>query len=134
MKINHVGYLVKNIDKSIEYFNILGFHVSSEVTHDEIRKIDIVFMTNDGYTIELVSPYDKDSVVSNLMKYYKNCPYHICYEVDEIESSIDELQQNGFVLFEKPEVAPAFNGRKVCFLQSARIGMVELVESDINKW
>lgn len=41
---------------------------------DEIRKVDILFLQKDGYRIELVSPYAPDSVVSGLIRTYKNAP------------------------------------------------------------
>lgn len=36
LKIHHIGYLVKNIDKAIEKFKQLGFKRVSETTCDEI--------------------------------------------------------------------------------------------------
>ncbi|MFR7844069.1 MAG: hypothetical protein ACLU3U_14005 [Gallintestinimicrobium sp.] len=58
-----------------------------EWTHDEIRKVDILFLQKDGYRIELVSPYAPDSVVSGLIRTYKNAPYHLCYEAENFEKS-----------------------------------------------
>ena len=128
MKIDHIGYLVKNIQKAIASFEKLGFSLSSEITHDEIRKADICFMEKDGYVIELVSPYSDDSVVANLIKTIKNSPYHICYKSEDIDKDVEDLSKNGFVVIQEKEVAPAFGNKHVVFLYSARIGMIELVE------
>ena len=80
MNIHHIGYLVKKGPKAQAAFEALGYIAEGEWTHDEIRKVDILFLQKDGYRIELVSPYAPDSVVSGLIRTYKNAPYHLCYE------------------------------------------------------
>lgn len=129
LQIEHIGYLVKKIEPAVLQFRNLGFESVSEVTHDAIRKVDIVFMEKDGLRIELVSPYDKDSVVSNLIKTYRNAPYHICYASSNFQTDLAELQKSGFVLTDEPREAPAFGGRQVAFLFSAKIGLVEILDS-----
>lgn len=128
LKIHHIGYLVKNIDKAIEKFNQLGFKRISETTCDEIRHIHICFMEKDGYVIELVSPYDSNSVVSKLMKQYKNSPYHICYLTNKFEETCTALQTVGYVMLDNPLPAPALEGKRVVFLISHISGMIELLE------
>lgn len=129
LKIHHIGYLVKNIDKAIEKFKQLGFKCVSETTCDEIRYIHICFMEKDGYVIELVSPYDSNSVVSKLMKQYKNSPYHICYLTDKFEETCIALQTGGgYVMVNNPLPAPALEGKRVVFLISHISGMIELLE------
>ncbi len=104
----------------------------SEITHDTMRLVDICFMQLDGYTIELVSPYDSDSVVYSMVKKYRNMPYHICYEADDFWEGIKHLELNGFTRMDEPCPAPAIGGRKVCFLMNARMGIVEILEKGDN--
>ena len=68
MNIHHIGYLVKKGPKAQAAFEALGYIAEGEWTHDEIRKVDILFLQKDGYRIELVSPYAPDSVVSGLIR------------------------------------------------------------------
>lgn len=131
MKIHHVGYLVKKIEKATKAFENLGFKAMDKQIYDEIRGIDILFMEKDGYVIELVSPKDADSVVSNLIKKLGNSPYHFCYEVDDLESSAEKLSNEGYVIIDEPTVAVAIQGRKVIFLMHPFLGMIELVEKEI---
>lgn len=130
MKVNHIGYLVKHFEKAKKSFLNLGYKVISEVTHDQIRHVDICFLEKDHYVIELVSPYDKESVVAGMLKKYKNMPYHICYEVDGLDQAIEELEKVGYAVIGEPECAPAFDNRKVIFLMNANSGMIELLESN----
>ena len=68
MKIHHIGYLVEKIEKAIKAFEGLGYQLTSEIIRDEYRQTDLCFLEKDSYVIELVSPFSKESVVSDLMK------------------------------------------------------------------
>lgn len=128
-KIHHIGYLVKNIESSVNKFEKLGFKLSEKIVYDEIRKVNICFMQKDGYNIELVSPASSDSVVFGLLKKYKNCPYHICYETEQFDATFSAMTGDGYTAIDLPTPAPALGGRKVVFLMSPTIGMVELLET-----
>lgn len=127
LKIHHIGYLVKKIGNAIKTFESLGYRVEHDTVRDEIRKVDICFLIKDGYRAELVSPVSADSVVSGLLKKYKNAPYHICYEADDPETAYRELTENGFTAIDIPTPAPALGGCNVVFLMSPVIGMIELM-------
>lgn len=128
MKVHHIGYLVKNIEKAQKSFTSLGYVNEGEVIYDESRGIDILFMNNDSYRIELVSPKSEDSVVYGTLKKLGNTPYHICYEVEDIEKALEELRNQGYTPASEIEPAPAIEGRKVCFAFNRSIGIIELVE------
>lgn len=127
LTVHHIGYLVKKIDKAKDAFTTLGYQIEQDTLRDEIRRVDICFLIKDGYRVELVSPYAEDSVVSGLMKRYKNSPYHICYETADFEASLADLTANGFIAIDTPTPAPALGNRDVVFLSSAALGMIELI-------
>ncbi|MBD5522930.1 MAG: lactoylglutathione lyase [Lachnospiraceae bacterium] len=129
LKIHHIGYLVKKIEAATRTFEALGYQLAQNIVYDDIRKVNICFMTKDDYCIELVAPTAEDSVVSGLMKKYKNCPYHICYETNNFDQDYQELLENGFISIDVPTPAPALQGRDVVFLTNALIGMIELLRS-----
>ncbi len=127
LSIHHIGYLVKKIEKAKDTFLSLGYQIEQDTLRDEIRKVDICFLIKDGYRVELVSPYAEDSVVSGLMKRYKNSPYHICYETTDFDAALTDLTAGGFIAIDTPTPAPALGGRDVVFLSSAVLGMIELM-------
>lgn len=127
LPIHHIGYLAKNLQKSIGSFQALGYRTEGGITHDELRKIDICFLQKDGYRIELVSPYADGSVVSGLMKTHKNMFYHIAYCSEDLEADMAQLREQGFLPMGEPMAAPAFGMGQVVFLFSNRGGMIELV-------
>lgn len=128
LTIHHIGYLVKKIVPAIRSFEALGFQVVREVIRDDIREVDICFLEKDGYRVELVSPYSATSVVAGLLKKYKNCPYHICYETSHFEEALEELTSHGYVMMGSPTPAPAIDQHPVIFLMNASLGMIELLD------
>ena len=108
----------------------LGYRAQGEVTADPCRRVDILFMEKDGYVVELVSPNSPDSVVSGLLKTYKNAPYHICYACEDFEAELERLTASGYFQIDEPAPAPAIGGRRVVFLQNAALGMIELLEKE----
>ncbi len=128
LRVHHVGYLVKRLDKARESFLSLGFQPAGGTVYDGYRDIDILFLEKDGYTVELVSPRSEASVVAKLIKTYKNAPYHLCYEAEDFLPELENLEKSGFTKIDEPAPAPALEGRRVCFLMSPRIGLLELLE------
>lgn len=133
MTVHHIGYLVKDIEKAINKFMCLGFKVTSEVVYDSLRKVNICFMQNEGYTIELVSPASPDSVVSNLIKQYRNCPYHLCFYSDDFDKEYASLLSHGFTAIGEPQPATAIEDRKVAFFVNASIGIFEMIDGGTTK-
>lgn len=128
MKIHHIGYIVKNIEKAIPLFQIMGYEVECPTVYDDFREADICFLINGDYRVELVSATSKSSVVAEMQKKIGNAPYHICYEVDDLEKAISDLRQYRFVIWQEPHEAVALNGKRVAFLTSGKVGMIELLE------
>ena len=128
MQVHHIGYLVKRLNRSEEAFLKLGYEVEREVCYDHVRDVNISFLTNGEYRVELIEPASKTSPLYPLLKNYKNSPYHICYTVEDLEASKKKLENDGFMVIQDTQVAPALDGRNVVFMVSADIGIIELVE------
>lgn len=130
MEIHHVAYAVSNIEKALAVFETLGCDIESPLVEDMQRDVAIQFITFGGYRIELVAPLSDDAPVSPYLKNNKGagCPYHICYEVDSISESVDELKKSGLMKISNIAPAPAIDGRDVVFLYNRKIGLIELVE------
>ena len=95
MTLHHVGFLTKNLEQSRADFLKLGFEVEKPVAFDNIRKINIEFLVNGGYRVELVEPAGKDSPLYPLLKRFKNMPYHFCYESKDFDCDLNYLSNVG---------------------------------------
>ena len=129
MRVHHIGYLVKKLSRAEASFASLGYSREGDVTRDETRGIDILFLRNGETRVELVCPYRENSQVGGIANRVGNAPYHICYESEAIEKDSEDMQNHGYVLMSAPEAAPAIGGKRVAFLFSPAIGTVELVEA-----
>lgn len=129
MKIDHIGYAVKDIDKAKEKFQELGFHFE-EIIVDQHRNIYIAFGINNGYKIELVAKFnhEKDSPVDNILKKNGPTPYHICYRSNDFDNDIKNLLSKNFKVIVTAEQAVAFNNKRVVFLFNVQVGILEIVE------
>ena len=128
MRVHHIGYLVKNISKTEKKFLELGYEIESPTKFDEIRNIDIEFLVNGDYRVELIEPKGEESPMYPLLKRYKNTPYHLCYEVENIDEAIADLQDKYYTVIQEPNIAPCIEGKKVAFLNNISMGIIELVE------
>ena len=128
MRVHHVGYLVKHLAPAQQAFARLGYTETSPAVYDPDRDADIAFWTLGTCTVELVCPRSERSVVAGLLKKFKNTPYHLCYETDDLEGELKRLENAGFMRIDDPAAAPAVPGEaRVAFLYSAQIGLIELL-------
>ncbi|HCI29856.1 MAG: VOC family protein [Thermotogaceae bacterium] len=128
MKVHHVGYAVKSIEDARKEFELLGFRCESETVLDNVRKVRILFMTNDTCRIELIEPNESDNPIESILKKVGSSPYHICYESEDIENDARLLKEKGFRVISDVSEAPALGNKNVCFLYSKDIGIIELVQ------
>jgi methylmalonyl-CoA/ethylmalonyl-CoA epimerase len=129
MKIHHIGYAVKDISKSLKMFVDLGYELKNEIVEDKKRKVEIVFVQNNNYLVELISPLDGVSPINNYLDKIGSSPYHICYETNEIELIIANLRKQRYLIVEQPSEAIALNNRRVAFLYHPNYGLLELLET-----
>ncbi len=134
MKIDHIGYLCSDINRSIREFELLGYSRISEIytdgqSEEASRNVTICFMSNGNIKIELVCPTGENSDVYNTLKRQGEGPYHICYKTNDIYSQIKELADMGWMILKRPAKAIAFNNARVTFLFKPGIGIIEIVES-----
>lgn len=129
MKIDHIGYAVKRIDRAITAFQKLGYEFEP-VIDDTDRNVKLAFGSKDGYRIELVAPLDKklESPVDQYLSNAVGTPYHICYESESLDAEIEELKAQGYKVVIEPRPAVAFDGRRVVFMMNIGFGLMEIVE------
>jgi methylmalonyl-CoA/ethylmalonyl-CoA epimerase len=128
MKVHHTGYAVREIVPAAAVFEALGFSRKGDTVRDEARGVEILFMRSGQTLIELVAPLNDASPVVGHLRKSGPSPYHICYETQNIEQKTAAMRGEGFMLVEDCREAAALGGRRVAFLYSSRVGLIELVE------
>ena len=130
MEIDQIGYAVEDMDAAVSAFKYL-FEDIGKIVFDHTRNLKICFCENGNTRVELLSPLDKTkySPIDKILKKNHNIPYHICYKTKCIELEIEKLvNEYNYILVLKPEKAIACNNKKVAFLYSQYIGLIELIE------
>lgn len=129
MNIHHIGYYVENVEAAKQEFILLGYTTEKDCICDEERKIFVQFLKNGSYRVELVAPAEGCTLFPKSMRKMGTMPYHICYECVDMEKTVDEWQGKGLSLVRPPSPAPALGGRRVAFLYSDVIGLIEMKEA-----
>jgi len=125
-KLNHIGIAVPNIIKSKEKYIKEGFEIIKEC-YDENFLTDLCLMRRKEEVIELVYTNNPKSNVFNLCSKEEETTYHKCYEVDNIESTIEKFKKDNYIVISTIVYSKLLLGQ-VCFLYSKESGLIELLE------
>ncbi len=135
MKVDHIGYLVKDMDRAVAAFAELGFAPVTDVIRDDMpdsagaaRNVLLRFLENAGTVVELVAPLGEDSQVFERLRTCGEGPYHICYAVDDLAAQMEKMRAQKWMILRRAGPAVAFGGAPVAFLVKKGAGIVELVE------
>lgn len=132
MRFHHIGMAVKSIEATAGIY-VIGGYEKSEVTFDPVQHVNICWLSKDGMPlVELLEPVDEMSPVKMTLEKNGVCPYHTCYEVDDIEECVKSLRKMKYVVVCNPVEALAINNCRVAFLFNKNVGLIELVESPAN--
>ncbi len=126
-KIDHIGYLTGDILQTSKVFEILGYR-AGDIVNDDTQQTKICFLYKEGETnIELVEPYEDNKTMQKMLTKRGVTPYHLCYEVEDLNEEYNILLEKDWTPLFKPVEAPAFDNRKICYFFNSEIGFIELV-------
>lgn len=129
MKIDHLGIAVKSISDSLSFYrDVLGMELSGTETVDD-QGVHVALLPAGEARIELLEPVSAETPVGRFITKRGEGVHHICYEVDDLSSKLDELRSRGVRLLDGYPRRGA-EGKLVAFLHpaSAHGVLVELVE------
>lgn len=129
MKIDHLGIAVHSISDSLGFYReALGIEPLGTETVDD-QGVRVALLPVGESRIELLEPVSEETPVGRFIARRGEGLHHICYEVEDLTSKLDELKSRGVRLLEGyPRVGA--EGKLVAFLHpaSAHGVLVELVE------
>src|SRR5215813_7676188 len=129
MKIDHLGIAVRSISDSLNFYrDALGLELAGteEVQDQGVR---VALLPAGESRIELLEPFSEDTPVGRFITRRGEGLHHICYEVEDLESRIEELKKRGAKVLDGYPRRGA-EGKLVAFLHpsSANGVLVELAE------
>ncbi len=140
LKLNHIGFVVKDIKEFIEIFRAMGLTEITEAVENPRQRVSASFVNvgeNDDVYVELLEPATDVSPISNFLRKRGGGLHHLCFSVDDIEKTSGDLVKKGFTMIVPPEDCKAYDenfkrecGRpsKAAFFMVADRFLVELIE------
>lgn len=131
MNIDHIGVVVKSIEKGIKHWDIVfGYEQATEVIVNKRQKVKVVFMKKkNSVLIKLVEPIDETSPAYNAAKKGGGL-HHIGFKCDNVNDEIKRLQEHGLRVVAKPQPGEAFNNNPIAFLYAKQGLNIELIDTD----
>ena len=131
MVIDHIGIVVKSIEKGIEQWeNIFGYRKMTEPVVNSREKVKVVFMSKEySITIKLVEPVDETSAVYRFAMRGGGI-HHICFKCGDLASELQRLNELGLRILKKPQPGEAFENENIAFLFAKNNLNIELIDTD----
>ncbi|MDX1580502.1 MAG: methylmalonyl-CoA epimerase [Alphaproteobacteria bacterium] len=116
-RLNHVAIAVPDLEAATAvYRDTLGATVSEPVDQPD-HGVTTVFVELPNSKIELIHPLGEDSPIEKFLERNgKGGIHHICYEVDDILASRDQLVEKGATILGDGEPKIGAHGKPVLFL------------------
>jgi methylmalonyl-CoA/ethylmalonyl-CoA epimerase len=128
-KISHIAIVVPKLEEAMGFWvEALGLPLE-HIEHVADQGVDVAFMPAGESDIELLQPIDADSGVARYMQKRGPGMHHICFEVDDIKSTLVRLKAAGVPLIDEvPTIGTG--GKKIAFIHPKGTGgvLVELYE------
>jgi methylmalonyl-CoA/ethylmalonyl-CoA epimerase len=128
-RVDHVAIVVDDIERALAFWRDgLGLEVS-HVEDVPSQQSVVAFLPTEEGEIELVKPTDEESGVARFLEKRGPGVHHICFEVEDLDASLDCLHQKGMRLI-NPEPVIGTAGKRIAFIhpESAHGVLVELYE------
>jgi lactoylglutathione lyase len=109
-RIDHVGVMVKNIEKSIEFYtHTVGMELKAEVPHSNgvIKLAFLGFSGNEETELELIQGYNDQLPEEGTV-------HHFAVSTDDVEGEFTRLKELGAELIDQ-EITTLPNGYKYFF-------------------
>jgi catechol 2,3-dioxygenase-like lactoylglutathione lyase family enzyme len=130
LRFHHLGLATARPKAAAAMLGTLGYTLGDAVWDPE-QRVHVQMGEHPAMpAVELVFPGDEPGPIDALLKRAGPGPYHLCFQVDDIEAARDQLDEAGHRVLPVVPPTPAilFGGRRVAFFQVHGFGLIELVE------
>jgi methylmalonyl-CoA/ethylmalonyl-CoA epimerase len=114
-RVDHIAIVVEDIDEALKFWrDALGLKLLQVEEVSEQESI-VAFLPVGGSEIELVKPTSQESGVARYLQKRGPGMHHICFEVDDIQATLESLKQKGVRLINE-EPMRGSGGKKIAFI------------------
>ncbi len=115
LKVEHIGIAVKSLELAVPLFEKLLNTACYKTEVVESESVQTAFYQKGETKIELLESTAPDGVIARFIEKRGEGVHHIAFEVADIETEMQRLQQEGFVLLHQ-QPKPGADNKLVCFL------------------
>ena len=114
-KIDHIGIAVRDLNKSVEYYEkSLGLHCHGR-EEVESQKVRTAFFEIGEVHLELLEPTSEESPIAKFLEKNGEGIHHIAFRTDDIEKQLNQASGSGIKLIHEVPFEGAAN-KLVAFL------------------
>jgi methylmalonyl-CoA/ethylmalonyl-CoA epimerase len=128
-KISHIAIVVPDLEQALNFWvETLGLPLA-HMEHVTDQDVDVAFLPSGESELELLEPISDQSGVARYMRKRGPGVHHICFEVEDIEATLERLKAAEVPLInEEPTIGTG--GKKIAFIHPKGTGgvLVELYE------
>ncbi len=130
--LDHVAIAVKSMEQAKSSYTALGYKSANSV-YDPLQNSYLSMCFSDKYfPIEFVAPVNEKSPSYNKVQVKEEVPYHTCYKVPNIKKFLEEIKDIEYEVISDEKPAILFNNQKVAFIMVKKVGLIELVETNVE--
>ena len=123
-KIEHIGIAVKDLEKSVHYYeNVLGLKCY-RIEEVEDQKTKTAFFMVGDTKIELLGAIGNDSPIGKFIEKKGEGIHHIAFAVNDISKALKKAEVKGVELINKVPVAGAENLQVAFFHPKSTFGVL----------
>ena len=127
--LRHVGFVVQNMDRAVEYYESLGIGtVGPEIIRERgSARLKVRHVQIGSGEFEFFQPLDGESLQSEFLRDHGEGIQHIAFTVADIDREAKELAERGIKMIFRKD-APS--GNKIAYFDTGKIGdvIIELVQ------
>ena len=128
--INHVCLAVSNIEEALEFYKETFGIAATEIVDIQDQGVRAALVEVGGSQIEFIESTDPQNGVARFLENKGEGVHHICFEVEDLQGTLDRLNENGVQLIDESP-REGLSG-EIAFIhpKSSRGVLIELVDQD----
>ena len=128
--INHVCMAVRDIDATLAFYQKVFGTGKAEVEEIEDQGVKASLVRVGGSQLEFIQPTDPNGSVARFIESKGEGMHHICFEVADVQQTLDRLDAEGIQLIDKSP-REGLSGT-IAFLHPRATGgvLIELVDQE----
>jgi len=131
LKADHLLIGVVNFEETIEWYReVLGFEEEVRWKVEGLPNLDLAYLNNGEFRIEIIADKTGEQNNKQVDDFGEHLSHqgftHICFEVEDIDLAMQQLNEKGIETFVRPATYPLnFYKRRVGFIKDLNGNVIE---------